>query len=66
MMRDENQGHSRLIENGETAFLGAYKHLYMRVCPSVHRSVGPSVTPFQNEVLVRTYCALRMLHQSIS
>ena len=24
-------------------FLDASSHLYMRVCPSVHRSVGPSV-----------------------
>ena len=56
-------------------FLGAYKHLYMTVCPSfrpsfrpsVLPSVGPSVTPFQNEVLARTYCALRLLkyHQFI-
>ena len=41
------------------AFLGATKHLYKRVCPSVGPSVGPSVrrsvTPSLKEVLRSTY-----------
>ena len=33
----------RIIEIRE--FLDAFSHLYKRVCPSVRRSVGPSVGP---------------------
>ena len=29
-----------------TSFLGAFSHLYKRVCPSVRRSVRPSVRRF--------------------
>ena len=33
-------------EGGVTAFLDATTHLYRRSCPSVHRSVGPSVRTY--------------------
>ena len=46
-------------------FLGAYKHLYERVCPSVRPSVRP-LRLFKNEVLVRTYCALRLFYENRS
>ena len=42
-------------QNANERFLGAYKHHYKRVCPSVRPS-----RLFKNEVLVGTYRALRL------
>ena len=43
-----------------TALLNASTHLYMRVCPSVRRSVGPSVTSYFKNLKMKVF--LRVFH----
>ena len=42
-------------------FLGAAKHLYKKVCPSVHPSVRPSVRPSVHLSIGRSVGPLRLL-----